>query len=128
MQANKTNSNAGLVCEIFRWSLGDCSNAGLSSRCTKVTLIGLGKHAEIFEPTPERPAVRIVKRTISGKEYIHAQPIERPQWAEITNSATVGPMAGGTFIYSSDSRFPSSYPIALHDRWETQAHYDALTR
>jgi hypothetical protein len=28
-------------------------------------------------------------------------------------------MAGGTFIYSSDSHFPSRYPIALHDRWET---------
>jgi hypothetical protein len=25
---------------------------------------------------------------------------------------------GGTFIYSSDSRFPSKYPIPLHDRVE----------
>jgi hypothetical protein len=27
-------------------------------------------------------------------------------------------MFGGTFIYSSDSRFPSKYPIPLHDRVE----------
>jgi hypothetical protein len=29
-------------------------------------------------------------------------------------------MFGGTFIYSSDSRFPSKYPIPLHDRVEME--------
>ena len=120
MQATKTNSNAGLTCQIFRWSLGDCSNAGISSRVQQVTLIGLGPEAEIFKPTLERPAVRLVKRQIGREIYLHAEPVERPQWVETTRASCVGPMHGGTFIYSSDNRFPSSYPIALHDRWDTR--------
>jgi len=29
-------------------------------------------------------------------------------------------MFGGNFIYTSDSRFPNKYPIAIHDRYEIQ--------
>lgn len=39
----------------------------------------------------------------------------------------LGPMFGGQFIYSSDSRFPSDQPIHIHDRFETQAQYDRLS-
>lgn len=28
-------------------------------------------------------------------------------------------MFGGTFVYSSDSRFPEKYPVPLHDRFES---------
>lgn len=37
-------------------------------------------------------------------------------------------MAGGNFVYSSDSRFPSKYPIPIHDRRETWDNYNILTR
>jgi hypothetical protein len=120
MKSDNENER-GLTCEIFRWSLGECSNGGISSRCNKVVLIGLGRSAQVFEPGPDCPAVRIVKRTIGRSEYLHAEPVDQPE-------GLVGPMSGGTFIYSCDSRFPWDYPIALHDRWETQQDYDALSR
>jgi hypothetical protein len=119
---NHSSESLGLICTVFRAaSFPDCTNGGISSRCDVVTLIGLGKKAEIFAATPERPAVRLVKRTIYGKEYLHAEVLDRPK-------GMVGPMAGGNFIYCSDSRFSSSYPLSLHDRFETPEHYDALTR
>lgn len=33
-----------------------------------------------------------------------------------------GFMFGGNFIYCSDSRFPSEYPIPVHDRYEYQGN------
>ena len=36
-------------------------------------------------------------------------------------------MFGGNFVYTSDSRFPSDYPIPIHDRFETQEQYDQLS-
>lgn len=120
MQTNQ-NILKGLPCYIYRHRKDDFSNGGISSAAQSVTLIGLGPNTEIFEPTPERPAVQLIKRQIGRQTYLHAQPLEQPK-------GMVGPMAGGTFIYSSDSRFPSDYPIALHDRYETQVEYDALSR
>lgn len=105
----------GLLCQVYRasWNGGDPSNGGISSRCDEVILVGLGPKAEIFEPTPRCPAVRLVRRTLGdGPVYLHAEPLDQPE-------GRVGPMAGGSFIYSCDSRFPSDYPIGLHDRFET---------
>jgi hypothetical protein len=105
----------GLICQIYRAGSGEHSNGGISSHCQAVTLVDIG--VDVFEPTGERPAVKLVKRN----NFVHAEPVQQP-------TGLVGPMAGGTFIYSSDSRFPSQYPIALHDRWETQEQYDSLSR
>ena len=62
---------------------------------------------EIFEANETAPAIRIVRREIYGKEYIHAEPMEKGFYA-----------FGGSFIYSSDSRVSAinKYPIPLHDR------------
>ncbi len=54
--------------------IGNCSNGGISSRCSEVTLVGPGI-AEIFEATSDAPAVKIVSRNIGG-EYLHVEPIE----------------------------------------------------
>lgn len=50
--------------------------------------------------------------------YYHAEPIDQP-------SGMVGPMFGGNFCYSSDSRFREicQYPIPIHDRFETVEAY-----
>jgi len=63
--------------------------------------------AEIFSPSDEQPAVKLVRRNIYGKPYIHAEPMEPGFYA-----------FGGTFIYTSDSRLReiNAYPIPLHDR------------
>ena len=116
------------VAEVFRWSLGDCSNKGITSRSNKVLVCDGGTIEELRElqvllrhnpkeirlsEYVETPIVRIVRREIQGRgEYVHCQPIENDGWY----------MAGGTFAYTSDSRFKEitgvSYPISIHDRQE----------
>lgn len=51
------------------------------------------------------------RRTIGGREYLSCKPLE------VIDNGKWG-MAGGNFIYSCDSRFPSDYPISVHDRVE----------
>ena len=112
--------------------IGNCSNNGISSRCKSVTLVG-GGSPQIFEPCEDRPAVIIVNRKIGSRDYLTAYPaIKNPEtgcW-EIAPvpAGSVGWMAGGTFIYGSDSRFRFDYPVPLHDRSETQEEYDLLSR
>lgn len=69
---------------------------------------------KIFEADSNAPAVRLVRRNIGfGKNeynYIHAVPVGVDEHRA---------MMGGTFIYSSDSRFPNKFPIPLHDRVES---------
>lgn len=98
----------GLRCYIYRPAHGDCSNGGLSGRVNEVTLVGDGI-PRIFAPTADAPDVEL--GSILGS--LHARP------AGGVVPGMVGPMFGGCFIYSSDSRFPSSAPIALHDRFES---------
>jgi hypothetical protein len=106
----------GLICEVYSNPLyKKCSNGGISERCTEVTVVGEGI-TEIFEATPERPAVRIVRRTIGGRPYVHAEP------ADPVPKGNTPYVVGGSFIHSSDSRFRQNvceYPVALHDRTET---------
>ena len=74
----------------------------------QVTLIGDGVEGP-FEPSEDAPAVCLVRRTLGDYEYLHAEPITRRD---------VWYMASGKYIWTSDSRFPNHYPIALHDRVE----------
>jgi hypothetical protein len=89
----------------------NCSNGGISSRCKNVLLVGIGI-PEILEESEEHPPVHIVEREVYGEKYLTAYPIEP------CPSNKAGYMFGGTFIYSSDSRFPATYPVPLHDRTE----------
>lgn len=58
------------------------------------------------------PVIKLVRRTVFGREYIHAEP------AGDTRHATYG----GCILDSPDSRFQETtgviYPIKLHDRYE----------
>ena len=113
----------GLIAWIYR-NGSDCSNGGISSRCDKDVVVG-PDIPEIFEASEDMPAVKIVKRVIAGSLYVHAEPLTWRESDEITG------MAGGTFIYSTDSRFRecvNEYPVSLHDRGETQEIYDRLSR
>ena len=111
----------GLIVGIYQSKeIGNCSNHGISSEAKTVTIIGSGI-PEIFEPSDLAPAVKIVKRNIAG-EYLHAEPLEGK------NPKSIGWMAGGSFIYSCDGRFPSDYPIPLHDRQESLELNDVLSR
>lgn len=96
----------GLICEIYKWSLRDCSNGGISSTHTKVTLVG-DNIPQIFPVSDAAPAVVIKSKIWDSEPYYYAEPV-----------GLKGTMAGGAFIYSCDSRFPHRYPISLHDRVE----------
>lgn len=120
------DTRKGIIVEVFKPAMGDCSNGGFSSYCKELTLVGPGI-PEIFEASPERPAVVLKLRWgIGGKlpvlpagttgeatnPYVHAEP------AYPVPAGERGWMFGGCAVYSSDSRFPFDYPIKLHDRAE----------
>lgn len=109
----------GLLVFVLR-STTDCTNKGVSSRVDQFVLTGPGI-PEIFDPSPKSPELRLVRRNIGNEEYLHAEPVKRP-------TGMAGPTAGGNFCYTSDSRFPLNYPISIHDRFDTWADHDALTR
>lgn len=102
----------GLLCGIYKNGT-DCSNSGISSRCTQVVLVGPGI-PEIFAATVDAPAVEL--RMLGGA--VNAKPVDDDRWW----------MFGGCFIYTSDSRFPADQPIPLHDRTETEDLARVLSR
>ena len=110
----------GLLVFVYRGvSFGDCTAGGMSSRVDKFVLVGENEDCDVFEADENSPALKLVRREAGTKrEYLHAEPLETPD-------GKLGPMMGGNFIYSSDSRFPSRYPIPIHDRFETQEQYDS---
>lgn len=106
----------GLALYVYRWSLGDCTNNGISSRYDKLILIGddvEGPETVDLDNPPEN-VVTIVKRRIFGREeYLHLEPLDGH-----FNGGGKWYMDGGNVAYSSDSRFPSRYPLTIHDRHE----------
>ena len=102
-----TTPKNGIVCEIYR---NTYTKGGTLRDFDQVLLLIGGP----FEPCKNQPAVKLVKRHLFGRDYYHAEPVEPPPVGE------VGYMAGGTLIYSCDSRFRNicDYPIVLHDHTE----------
>ena len=115
------NEESGMLVSVYKADGdSDHTNGGVTSQYKEFVLLGMagpfipGKDAAI--------SLRLVKRIIGNKEYIHAEPVERPE-------DKVGPMWGGNFVYSSDSRFSevSPYPIPVHDRFETTQENERLS-
>ena len=89
----------GIFCEVLRPAgYPDCTAGGISSRFVQVLLVGDGVPA-CFEARPDTPIVTLVRRNLDRGEYLHVEPIDKPA------GSWNGPMAGGNFIYSCDSRF-----------------------
>jgi hypothetical protein len=96
----------GLTCNIYRSDFLD--PLAVLHDVKRVTLIGEGL-PEIFEPDNKAPAVKIGFTEFSGRKHFHAVPIGlEKEWT----------MSSGSFIWTSDSRFPFDYPVCLHDRVE----------
>ena len=119
----------GLTADIYtkkQVSMNDCSNGGISSKheITSVVVLGIDD-CEIFEVREDRPAVKIVRRSIDGKPYYHAEPIAPPPDGQI------GWMDGGSYIATFDSRFSHAVGgqsvVSLHDRCETVAQNRSLS-
>lgn len=106
----------GLLCEIYKSSLGDCSNGGVSAFAAKVVLTGHGL-PELFEPSEDAPEVRLATHA----NRLIALPVSLmrdPDILQPTAWDAPGTMDGGCFVYTSDSRFPADTPIRLFDRTE----------
>lgn len=95
----------GIICSIIG---EDYSNGGISSTSEEILLIG-SNIPEIFE-SQGRPVVQIENHY---RDKIRAVEVSRE-----TGDNEIGPMFGGSFIWSYDSRFPADYPVPLHDRFE----------
>ena len=102
----------GLLVSVYRSHHGDCTSGGISSKAETLILIGPGIPG-IFEGD-ETNTVELKWKFVGGNEYKYVVPVVG------CPSDKVGPMAGGNFVYTSDSRFPGKYPLSIHDRFEVQ--------
>ena len=114
----------GLIVSVLRDEY-DCTNGGISSGVNTLLLVGDDIPKVHSRPRDSDRILKIVKRNIGGRVYIHAEPIHSPE-----KGFTPWSM-GGNFVYSSDSRFRefvNDYPIAVHDRSDTWENYELLSR
>jgi hypothetical protein len=109
----------GMLMNVYRSvSYGDCTNGGVTSKADTVLLVGEGV-PHVFEESDRHPKL-VLKYHCGG--WIAQPNLPAPG---------VGWMMGGNFIHTSDSRMSElgiRYPIPVHDRTESQAQYDMLSR
>ncbi len=127
-QENKPICKGFIAGILENKEIGNCSNNGISAFHKSVTIVSDIRECQIFETTPHdeliRPLVVIKKKVVCGEEHVYAEPIDDSE------PGNVGWMMGGSFIWSSDSRFSehfSKQPIPLHDRQESQEQYERLS-
>ena len=106
----------------------DCTNGGVSANKNRLSFAGPGVEGP-FEIEKNEIYLGLVIRNLFGETYLHVDPMINGKKYKPFNDS-VGPMFGGNFIYSSDSRFRfvSNYPIPIHDRFETAKQYEKLSR
>lgn len=139
-----TEPRHGLHADILSAPGRNCSANGISARYPGVVIVGVrghgsgGDHAalgtvravqageaglpRIAPADGHRAEVELVVRQLRQGLYVHAEPVERGTGA--------GPMFGGSYINTGDSRFGELLrgvygddrsqvgPIPLHDRWQ----------
>lgn len=114
----------GLRAHIYKHEGRDFSNGGISEHADEVTITNIDGP---FEPSDDAPAVLLVSGNLPRTAKI--VPVGAPE-------GVVGPMAGGTYVSTSDSRFAEavqgytgSYQnvVALHDRYESPELYRLMS-
>lgn len=104
-----------LPIDVYRRNGVDCSNDGISSRFGTLLLVCDEGFVNVDESNPPENLVRMVKRSLFGKDVYSINPWKEPDG--------IGWMFGGNFAHTSDSRFTrmcgGQYgAIAIHDRQE----------
>ena len=108
----------GVRYSVFRDADGhDCTNGGVSSKVAEITLVG--------PDVPERntvrdaaPAFRIKTITVGGVDHLSVEPVDQPK-------GMIGPMFGGNYAICHHNNDGLPHALPIHDRFETQAQYDA---
>ena len=95
---------------VYKNSLGDCTNHGLTSKYDHLNLYYGQLNEEEINELPEDSLI-LIERVLCGEPAHYAVPVE------IYKSGRHS-MAGGNFVYTSDSRFPEKAPLSVHDRVE----------
>lgn len=115
---------------VYRFSLGDCTNHGLSSRKNTIDCYD-GELSAIIEHCKQNnidmnDVLYVVRRELWGEKHPYLTPLE---WA--ANKPNGNVCAGGNYA-NGDSRwyewFGHYLPLPIHDRIETWEEYDALSR
>ena len=117
----------GLTESIFRSHRRDCTNGGASATADSFTIINIDGPSN---PTPTAPAAVLKEGNLAGTAII--VPVHDP--AGTGKPGHVGPMMGGNYAASCDSRFRQAVEaitesrfygaIAVHDRYErTKEHH-----
>ena len=105
----------GILVNVFENGNYDCTNNGVTF--FKKEFILIGENGEDFncpfKVAEDGSNILCLRQMKNG--YKFAVPFDTIRNA---NKHRNGPMFGGNFIYTSDSRFPNNYPIPVHDRWE----------
>ena len=135
------SEHKGLIVEVYRAvGYGDCTNGGVSGKHASLTVVGtkvggektwrpLDKESRVFPPNEDRPAMVLV-----DYPQVCLVPLEF-----IENGLPkghVGPMCGGNYAATSDSRWHQLgrilgagriNAVPIHDRIESQELYNALS-
>lgn len=110
----------------------DPSNGGISGRLDEIEVFAAEvSDEEIAEwcfnnDKRIEDVCRLNKRMLWGEKHYFIEPVVKPKH-------TVGPMFGGSFADTSDGVWAeilgerTGRPIPIHDRFETQEQYDALS-
>jgi hypothetical protein len=119
----------GLTLHIYKPGYGDCSNGGISGRCDEVVCVNIDGPSE---PDENRPPVLLVGGAIPGIARCVPAAEHLGIWGQAWPDG-VGPMMGGCYVSTSDSRFSEKVEeivggrfygaVALHDRYETAKQY-----
>ena len=108
----------GRTAEVLRGRTSS-TNGGQSDMYDELILVGEGIPENTQGNEDNQNVLKLVKRTIFGREHIHAEPVNKKQ-------GLVGSMFGGNYLKCVGSMYGDiKYPIAIHDRYETPADYSA---
>lgn len=109
-----------LPVDVFRYPGGDFTDGGISLKYDELFLVCDKGWFEVDEN--DKRIIVLDPITVGGKEHLRVKPKKsKPK------DGFVGPMFGGNFVYSCDSRFPGDYPIPILDRYETYNEYKILS-
>lgn len=102
-----------IVSVYYNDSYRGCALGGPTETYDRVLLVGENV-PKIFEDDGLTPVLEVKTKNVRG-EYVYAEPVKTEKNKDKCF------MMGGSFVYTSDSRFRSqvcAYPIPVHDRVE----------
>jgi len=119
----------GLVISVCREvETGDCTAGGISGRHGRLTVVNIDGP---FDPTPDAPAVALIDGHRPGDKILVPVISNGVAYQRVSPEGFTGPMFGGNFGATSDSRFGRATgiygAIPIHDRFETHEVYAAMS-